>query len=100
MRLFTLRSLMLLVLITAIVGVTVGTWLSTRVGSRPDRLVSYLAAVSFAMPGWWVGILLILVTVSLLSNLMVDISYSWLDPRIRYGDVRSSRQGQGARGKG
>ncbi|MFN8638514.1 MAG: ABC transporter permease [Dehalococcoidia bacterium] len=30
------------------------------------------------------GILLILVSVSLLSNLMVDISYSWLDPRIRY----------------
>jgi peptide/nickel transport system permease protein len=30
------------------------------------------------------GILLILVTVSLLANLSVDISYSWLDPRIRY----------------
>ena len=30
------------------------------------------------------GILLILVTVTLLSNLLVDVSYSWLDPRIRY----------------
>ncbi len=30
------------------------------------------------------GILLILVTVSLLGNLLVDLSYSWLDPRIRY----------------
>lgn len=47
--------------ITATIGIAVGTWLSTRVGSRLDRLVSYLAAVSFAMPGWWVGILLILV---------------------------------------
>jgi peptide/nickel transport system permease protein len=57
-------SLLLLttsLLITAVIGVSVGTWLSTRVGSRLDRLVSYLAAVSFAMPGWWVGILLILV---------------------------------------
>jgi peptide/nickel transport system permease protein len=30
------------------------------------------------------GILLILVSVTLLSNLLVDLSYSWLDPRIRY----------------
>jgi peptide/nickel transport system permease protein len=30
------------------------------------------------------GILLILVTVSLMGNLLVDLSYSWLDPRIRY----------------
>ncbi len=30
------------------------------------------------------GILLILVTVTLLANLLVDLSYSWLDPRIRY----------------
>jgi peptide/nickel transport system permease protein len=47
--------------ITATVGIALGTWLSTRVGTRLDRGVSYLAAVSFAMPGWWVGILLILV---------------------------------------
>jgi len=30
------------------------------------------------------GILLILVTVALMGNLLVDLSYSWLDPRIRY----------------
>lgn len=30
------------------------------------------------------GILLILVTATLLANLIVDLSYSWLDPRIRY----------------
>jgi peptide/nickel transport system permease protein len=30
------------------------------------------------------GILLVLVTVTLLSNLLVDLSYSWLDPRIRF----------------
>ena len=30
------------------------------------------------------GILLMLVSVTLLANLLVDLSYSWLDPRIRY----------------
>lgn len=30
------------------------------------------------------GILLILVSATLLTNLLVDLSYSWLDPRIRY----------------
>jgi ABC-type dipeptide/oligopeptide/nickel transport system permease component len=30
------------------------------------------------------GILLVLVMVTLISNLLVDLSYSWLDPRIRY----------------
>ena len=30
------------------------------------------------------GILLVLVTATLLTNLAVDLSYSWLDPRIRY----------------
>ncbi len=37
------------------------TWLSTRVGSRLDRAVSYLCGGLLALPGWWVGILLILV---------------------------------------
>ena len=57
-------SLLLLttsLLITAVVGITVGTWLSTRVGSRLDRFVSYLAAVSFALAGGWVGGQVILV---------------------------------------
>jgi peptide/nickel transport system permease protein len=30
------------------------------------------------------GILLLLVCVTLIINLLVDLSYSWLDPRIRY----------------
>jgi peptide/nickel transport system permease protein len=46
--------------ITAVVGIAVGVRMATRAGSRTDRAVSYLAAVSYAMPAWWVGILLIL----------------------------------------
>ncbi len=47
--------------ITAIAGIAIGTRLSTHAGSRLDRLVSYGSAISYALPAWWVGILLILV---------------------------------------
>ena len=47
--------------ITAGIGVLVGAQLATRVGSKTDRAVSYFSAVSFAMPAWWMGILMILV---------------------------------------
>ncbi len=48
-------------IITAIAGLLIGPRLATRVGSKADRAVSYFSAVSFAMPTWWVGILLILI---------------------------------------
>jgi peptide/nickel transport system permease protein len=47
--------------ITAVIGITVGVWLSTRAGSAIDRAISYFAAVSYALPAWWTGILLILI---------------------------------------
>ena len=47
--------------ITAIVGIIVGTRLAMQAGSRVDRIVSYGSAISYALPAWWVGILLILV---------------------------------------
>ena len=47
--------------ITAAVGLTLGSYLASRVGSRLDRIVSYLAAISYALPAWWTGILLVLV---------------------------------------
>lgn len=46
--------------ITAAIGLLAGVWLATRVGSRVDRLVSYLSAASYALPAWWAGILFIL----------------------------------------
>ena len=46
--------------ITAVVGLAVGVKLATRVGSKLDRGVSYASAVSFALPAWWAGIILIL----------------------------------------
>lgn len=47
--------------VTSIIGLLVGVKLATRVGSRLDRGMSYLSAASYALPTWWVGILLILV---------------------------------------
>ncbi|WP_018466804.1 ABC transporter permease [Calidithermus timidus] len=47
--------------ITAVIGILAGVWMSTRVGSRLDRFIAYLAAVSYAVPTWWLGILLVLV---------------------------------------
>ena len=58
------RTVMLLttaLIINAVIGLTVGVWLSTRPGSRADRFVSYVAAITNGLPAWWAGILLILI---------------------------------------
>jgi peptide/nickel transport system permease protein len=47
--------------ITASLGIVVGARMATRPGTATDRAVSYFSAVSYALPAWWVGILLILV---------------------------------------
>ncbi|PZC46645.1 MAG: peptide/nickel transport system permease protein [Chloroflexi bacterium] len=46
--------------ITAVLGLLIGVKLATMVGSKLDRIVSYASAVSYALPAWWAGILLIL----------------------------------------
>jgi peptide/nickel transport system permease protein len=58
------RTVMLMttsLIITAVIGLTLGVWLSTRPGSRADRIVSYVAAITNGLPAWWAGILLILI---------------------------------------
>ena len=47
-------------LITAAVGLLIGVRMATRVGTPLDKGVAYFAAISFAVPGWWLGILFIL----------------------------------------
>ncbi|MBT3275032.1 MAG: ABC transporter permease [Spirochaetales bacterium] len=57
------KSMLLLttsMVITAAVGLLVGARLSSRAGTRLDRTISSLSAVSYAFPTWWVGILMIL----------------------------------------
>jgi len=47
--------------ITATIGLGFGAYMATRAGTWLDRAMSTFAAVSFAIPTWWIGILLILV---------------------------------------
>lgn len=58
---YTIFLLTTSTILTAIIGLLVGARLATRVGSRLDRFMSYFAAISFAVPTWWFGILLIMV---------------------------------------
>jgi len=58
---YTMLLLTTSTIVTAVVGITVGTRMATRVGSRLDRVLAYVASISFAIPGWWLGILLIVV---------------------------------------
>ena len=48
-------------IITDVAGLAIGVKLATNVGSKIDRIVSYMSAVSYALPAWWTGILLILI---------------------------------------
>lgn len=47
--------------IVAVLGLGLGLFVATRPGTWLDRAVSGFAAVTYAIPTWWIGILLILV---------------------------------------
>ncbi len=47
--------------ITATLGLLLGVKLSTIIGTRRDRIASYMGAASNALPAWWAGILMIYV---------------------------------------
>jgi peptide/nickel transport system permease protein len=47
--------------ITAAIGLLLGVYMATRAGGWLDRFMSAFAAISFAIPTWWIGILLILI---------------------------------------
>jgi peptide/nickel transport system permease protein len=66
--------------INAVIGLSLGVWLSTRPGSRIDRLVSYVAAITNGLPAWWAGILLILVFAFWLDVLPAGGMYSTPPP--------------------
>lgn len=57
---YTLLLLTTATAITTVIGLLVGVKLATRAGTALDRGVSYFSAISYALPAWWAGILLIL----------------------------------------
>ncbi|MBI4202617.1 MAG: ABC transporter permease [Chloroflexi bacterium] len=66
--------------ITAVLGLWAGVKLATRAGTALDRLSSYLSAVSYAVPAWWAGILLILLLAFRLHLLPAGGLYSTPPP--------------------
>jgi len=59
-----LPNTLLLVTTAVAISAAIGVWAGVRIASRPgslaDRAASYLSAISFALPTWWTGIILIL----------------------------------------
>jgi len=49
------------VLISSLVGLVVGLWSATKVGSLLDRFTSLVSAISYSLPAWWFGMVVILV---------------------------------------
>ena len=66
--------------ITATVGLAVGATMAARAGTKLDRALSYFSAVSFAIPAWWMGILMILVFAFKLEWLPAGGMYSTPPP--------------------
>lgn len=58
---YTVMLVTTAIIIVFLIGLFFGTWLSTKVGTLWDRGLSFLAAISYSMPTWWLGLLLILV---------------------------------------
>lgn len=77
---YTLMLLLTTSFITAIVGITVGVRMATQVGSRTDRTFASYAAVSSAVPAWWLGILFILIFAFKLQWLPAGGMYSTPPP--------------------
>jgi peptide/nickel transport system permease protein len=80
---YTMLLLTTASLITAAIGLVVGVRMATRVGSKLDRSVAYFAAVSFAVPAWWLGILFILIFAFRLDVLPAGGMYSVPPPEDR-----------------
>ncbi len=81
---YTIMLLTTTTIITAVIGLAVGVRMATRVGSRIDRAMAYFAAISFAVPAWWLGILLIVVVAFQLDWLPSGGMYSTPPPTGRW----------------
>ena len=63
-----------------------GTVVTETVFSRPGLGRLVVSAILWQDYPLVQGIVLFMATIYVVVNLLVDISYAWLDPRIRYGD--------------
>lgn len=63
--------------VTAIVGIPVGVWIGSRVGSLADWAVSLATFVGISLPSFWLGVLLILLFADRLRLLPSSGFESW-----------------------
>ncbi|MCS7145590.1 MAG: ABC transporter permease [Nitrososphaerota archaeon] len=76
--------------INFLIGIFLGVRVATKPGSRLDRATSFLSAVSYAVPTWWLGILFILVFAFYLRLFPYGGLYSSpppSDPLMRWLDI-------------
>lgn len=57
----TVRLVALSLLLSYLVGVALGAWQALRAGSRADTAVSVVTVTLFALPGYWLGLMLVMV---------------------------------------
>jgi len=57
----TVRLVGLSLLLSYLVGVILGVWQAARAGSRTDTAVSVATVTLFALPGYWLGLMLMMV---------------------------------------
>jgi peptide/nickel transport system permease protein len=56
----TVRLIALSLVLSYLVGIAVGAWQSMRAGSRADTTVSVVTVTLFAVPGYWLGLMLVM----------------------------------------
>ena len=81
---YTVALITTATVLTTIVGLLIGVRMATRVGSRLDRAVAVVAAVSNAVPTWWLGVLLIFLFAFQLDLLPSGGLYSTPPPEGRW----------------
>ncbi|MGC8596566.1 MAG: ABC transporter permease [Thermocladium sp.] len=72
------------ILLSAVIGIYIGTRSALRYGSISDRGVMYYAAISNGLPQWWVGIVFIIVFAVMLREVHSPIYFPFggiLDPQ-------------------
>lgn len=57
----TVRLVGLSLLLSYLIGVAVGVWQAARAGSRADTAASVVTVTLFALPGFWLGLMLVMV---------------------------------------
>ena len=79
------------VLISSLVGLVVGLWSASKVGSFLDRSTSLISAISYSLPTWWFGMVVILIFAYELrlfpSSGMTTPGLTTTDPITRFLDL-------------